>query len=117
MRYVGPYEILDRVGSLAYQLVLPPALVRIHNIFHVFQLRKCVPDPSHILEEQPIEVTENLSVEGVPLRIVDRKHQILSRRTIPYMKVQWTNHTPQKATWELEKDMRNRYPYLFDQDT
>nr|XP_027098921.1 uncharacterized protein LOC113718204 [Coffea arabica] len=97
-RYVGPYEILDKIGPLAYRLALPPALSRIHNVFHVSQLRKYVSDPSHILEDQPIEVKENLSVEEVPLRIVDRKDQVLRRRIIPYVKVQWTNHTPREAT-------------------
>ena len=116
-RYVGPYEILDRVGPLAYRLALPPALSGIHNVFHVSQLRKYVSGPSHILKDQPIEVRENLSVEEVSLRIMDRKDQILRRRTIPYVKVQWTNHIPREATWELEEDMRNRYPYLFDQGT
>ncbi|XP_071923294.1 uncharacterized protein [Coffea arabica] len=114
-RYVRPYEILDKVGPLAYRLALPPALSRIHNVFHVSQLRRYVSDPSHILEDQSVEVKENLSVEEVPLRIVDRKDQVLRRRTIPYVKVQWTNHTPREATWELEEDMQNRYPYLFDQ--
>ena len=97
-RYVGPYEILDKVGPLAYRLALPPVLSRIHNVFHVSQLRKYVSNPSHILEDQPIEVKENLSVEEVPLRIVDRKDQVLRRRIIPYVKVQWTNHTPREAT-------------------
>ncbi|XP_027152088.1 uncharacterized protein LOC113752155 [Coffea eugenioides] len=116
-RYVGPSEILDRVGPLAYRLALPPILSRIHNVFHVSQLRKYVLDPSHILEDQLVEVKKNLSVEEVPLRIVDRKDQVLRRRTIPYVKVQWTNHAPREATWELDEDMRNRYPYLFDQDS
>ena len=116
-RYMGPYEILDGVGPLAYRLALPPALSRIHNVFHVSQLRRYVSEPSHILEDQPVEVKENLSVEEVPLRIVDQKNQVLRRRTIPYVKVQWTNHTPREAMWELEEDMRNRYLYLFDQGT
>ena len=97
LRYVGPYEILDRVGPLAYRLALPPALLGIHNVFHVSQLRKYVSDSSHILEDKPIKVRENLSGEKVPLKIVDHKHQVLRRRTIPYVKVQWTNHTPREA--------------------
>ena len=79
------------------------------------QLRKYVSDPSHILGDQPIKVRENLSVDEIPLKIVDQKDQVLRIRTIPYVKVQWTNHTPQEATWKLKKDMRNRYPYLFYQ--
>ena len=112
-KYVGSYKIREKVGHLSYRLALPPTLSRIHNIFHFSQLRKYVSDSSHILEDQPIEVKENLAVEEVPLRIVDRKDQVLRRRTIPYVKVQWTNHTLLEVTWELEEDMRNGYAYLF----
>ena len=66
-RYVGPYEILERVGSIAYQLTLPPALSRLHNVFQVSMLRRYVPDPSHILSYEPLQVKENLSYEEVPI--------------------------------------------------
>ncbi|KAL6209665.1 hypothetical protein ACLB2K_020605 [Fragaria x ananassa] len=55
-RYIGPYEIIERVGSLAYRLVLPPELSRIHNVFHVSMFRKYIADPSHVLEEQRISL-------------------------------------------------------------
>ena len=92
-RYVEPYEILKKVGTLVYRLALPPTLSRVHNVFYVLQLRKYISNPSHILEDQPIEVKENLSVEEVPLRIMDHTEQVLRRRTILCVKVQWTNHT------------------------
>ena len=49
-RYIGPFEILERVGLVAYRIALPPALSKIHNVFHVSSLRKYIPDPSHILD-------------------------------------------------------------------
>ena len=55
-RNIGPYEIIERVGSLAYQLALPPELARIHNVFHVSMLRKYIADPSHVPEEQLISL-------------------------------------------------------------
>ncbi|XP_042410121.1 uncharacterized protein LOC121999515 [Zingiber officinale] len=117
-RYVGPFEILEKVGSLAYRLALPPDMSRIHNIFHVSQLRRYVADPSHILETGPFLVegnlNEELKYEEVPIRIIDTKDQELRRRTISYVKVQWSNHTEREATWEPEEKMRKHYPYLFE---
>ena len=60
-RYIGPYEIVDKVGVVAYRLRLPSELANIHDVFHVFMLRKYIFDPSHILKEQPIQLKENLT--------------------------------------------------------
>ncbi|XP_073035304.1 uncharacterized protein [Primulina eburnea] len=77
-RYVGPFEILEKVGTLAYRLALPPNMSRIHNIFHVSQLRKYISDPSHVLEAEPLMIESNLGeeleYEEVPIRIVDTKY-------------------------------------------
>ncbi|XP_042410560.1 uncharacterized protein LOC122000054 [Zingiber officinale] len=117
-RYVGPFEILEKVGSLAYRLALPPDMSRIHNVFHVSQLRRYIADPRHILEAGPLLVegnlNEELKYEEVLIRIIDTKDQVLRRRTIPYVKVQWSNHTEKEATWEPEEKMRKHYPYLFE---
>ncbi|XP_075515618.1 uncharacterized protein LOC142550272 [Primulina tabacum] len=116
-RYVGPFEILEKVGTLAYRLALPPSMSRIHNVFHVSQLGKYIPDPSHVLEAEPLMIESNLGeelkYEEVPIRIVDTKDQVLRRRIIPYVKVQWSNHTERETTWKLEEKMRDQYPYLF----
>ena len=53
-RYIGPYEIVSKVGSVAYKLKLPPELSKIHDTFHVSMLRKYISDPSHVLREQPV---------------------------------------------------------------
>ena len=66
-RYIGPYEIIERVDPLAYWLVLPPELSRIHNVFHVSMLRKYIADPSHVLQEQPISLQKDLSYEEEPV--------------------------------------------------
>ncbi|KAL3510631.1 hypothetical protein ACH5RR_030032 [Cinchona calisaya] len=112
-RFVGPFEILKRVGNLAYQLALPPELARVHNIFHVSQLRKYISDPSHVIDYQPLSSKEELVYEEVPVRIIDTKEQVLRHRSIPFVKVQWSNHSEREATWESEINMRNKYPYLF----
>ena len=72
-RYIGPFEIRARVGEVAYRLVLPPELSRIHPVFHVSMLRKYIADPSHVLQPQVVELSENLTYEEFPVAIVDRQ--------------------------------------------
>ena len=55
-RYVGPFEILERIGVVAYRLALPPSLDKVHNVFHVSMLRKCLSDPDQMVELQPLQV-------------------------------------------------------------
>ena len=114
-RYVGPFEVLDHVGEVAYRSTLPPSLAGVHNVFHVSMLRKYISDPSHIIELAPLQIREYLTYKEHPMRIVDRKDQVLRRRTIPYVKVQWSHHSEREATWELEETMRTQYTYLFEE--
>ena len=72
-RYIGPFEILDRVGATAYRLELPANLSRLHNVFHVSMLRKYLPDPSHVLSSEPVDLREDLSYIEEPVRILDMK--------------------------------------------
>ena len=112
-RYIGPFEILDRVGDLAYRLALPPALSHVHNVFHVSQLRKYIPDPSHIIDYGDIEVSSNASYAEQPVSILERRTKQLRNKSIPLVKIQWSRHGVDEATWETEEDMRTRYPSLF----
>ena len=112
-RYIGPYEIVSKVGPVAYKLKLPPELSRIHDTFHVSMLRKYIPDPSHVLREHPIQLKENLTYEETPVQIVDRKEHVLRSKVIPLVKVLWKNHESEATTWELEAQMRRQYPQLF----
>ena len=103
-RYIGPYEI-----------EVTPELSRIHDTFHVSMLRKYIPDPSHVLREQPVQLKENLTYEETPVQVVDRKEQVLRSKVIPLVKVLWRNHEREAATWESEAQMRRQYPQLFSQ--
>ena len=109
-RYIGPYEILSKVGLVAYKLKLPPELSRIHDTFHVLMLRKYIPDPSHVLREQLVQLKENLTYEEIPVQIVDHKKQVLRSKVIPLVKVLWKNHEREAATWEPEVQMCRQYP-------
>ena len=86
-RFIGPYEVIGKVGEVAYRLELPAELSRIHNVFHVSMLRKYIADPSHVLLEQPMELKENLSYEETPVQILDRRDQVLRSKVIPLVKV------------------------------
>ncbi|PKI36040.1 hypothetical protein CRG98_043564 [Punica granatum] len=106
-RYIEPYEILERIRNVAYRLALPPELSRIHNVFHVSMLRKYMPDPSHILSYQPVELNEDLTYEEEPVEILDKKEQILRTKRIQLVKALWRSHSREEATWEPEDSMRN----------
>ncbi|XP_073098870.1 uncharacterized protein [Elaeis guineensis] len=112
-RYMGPFKILDRVGEVAYKVALSPILSSVRNVFHVSMLKKNIPDPRHMVEREPLQLHEDLTYEEYPIQIIDRREQVLRHRTIPYVKVQWSNHSERKATWELESEMKERYPQLF----
>ena len=91
-RYIGPYEIIARVGPVAYRLDLPLELSKVHNVFHVSMLRKYIPDPSHVLRDQPVELKDNLTYKEQPMQIVDRREQILRNKVIPlvsFMEESW----------------------------
>ena len=105
-RFIGPYEIMSKVGPVAYRLKLPLELSRIHDTFHVSMLRKYIPDPSHTLREKPMQLKENLTYEKTPVQIVNRKEQVLRSKVIPLVKVLWKNHEREEATWEPEAQMR-----------
>ncbi|KAM6598147.1 hypothetical protein CsatA_008673 [Cannabis sativa] len=113
-RYVGPFQILDRVGSVAYRIALPPSLSGVHNVFHVSQLRKYVSDPSHVLSYETLGLQEDLSYNERPVKILDQKDRILRNKTITLVKVLWKNSVVEEATWELESDMREQYPELYE---
>ena len=114
-RYIGPYEIIERIGPLAYRLALPVELSSIHNVFHVSMLRRYRSDPSHIVHEPEIEVFETLTYVKEPVEILDRKVKKLRNKEIPIVKVKWSYHSPKEATWEVEDQMRKKYPYLFSE--
>ena len=86
-RYIGPYEIIEKIGPLAYKLALPPELARIHDVFHVSMLRRYRSDPSHIIKDSEVKISENLSYVEEPMSIVDCKVKQLRKREIPMVKV------------------------------
>jgi hypothetical protein len=113
-RFVGLFEITQRIGRLAYRIALPPDLIGTHEVFHVSMLRKYIANPDVIVKYEPLEIQEGLTYVEEPVRIVDKKEQVLCTKTIPIVKVLWRNHGVEEASWEAEYDMRSRYPHLFE---
>jgi hypothetical protein len=109
-RYIGPYEIKENYGPVAYQLKLPPHMSAIHDVFHVSQLRKCVRFPTEVLPEPELEVELDLSYQEHPVRILDQKERSTQARSIRMYKIQWSHHSEEEATWETEDFLRSRFP-------
>ena len=111
-RYIGPFEIVERIGPVACRLDFPEELSRVHNVFHISMLRKYISDPSHVLETPEIELRDDLSYEEQPVQILSREEKDLRNKTISLVKVLWRNHQVEEATWEREDQMRSQYPHL-----
>ena len=111
-RFIGPYQITRRIGPVAYEIALPPQLAKLHNVFHVSQLRKYVASPDHVLEEDDIQVREDLTMQAKPVRILDSQVKQLRGKEIRTVKVLWDEAT-EEMTWEMEDVMKGSYPHLF----
>ncbi|GJS35810.1 putative reverse transcriptase domain-containing protein [Tanacetum coccineum] len=114
-RYVGPFEIVERVGPVAYRLKLPQELSCVHDTFHVSNLKKCLAEPDVQVPLDEIEIDENLRFVEEPIEIVERDVKKLKRRRIPLVKVRWNSRQGAEYTWEHEDQFRMKYPHLFSE--
>ena len=90
-RFIGPYEVIEKVGPIAYLIALPPDLEKIHNVFHVSMLRRYRSDPSHVVSSQTIELRPDLTYEEEPVEILAQEVKELWNKGIPLVKVLWRN--------------------------
>ena len=74
-RFIGPYQILHKLGPVAYKIALPLSLSNLHSVFHVSQLRKYISDPSHVIRPETVQLKDNLTYEAVPVRILDQREK------------------------------------------
>jgi hypothetical protein len=109
-RYIGPFPILEKCGTVAYKLDLPPSLARVHDTFHVSQLKKYLKAPVDIMLPEVTPLEADLSYPKHPIKILDQKDHVTMRKTIKFFKIQWNNHTEEEATWESEDFLHSRYP-------
>ncbi|XP_021734164.1 uncharacterized protein LOC110700888 [Chenopodium quinoa] len=112
-KYIGPYEILKRVGKVAYRLALPMERSKVHDVFHVSQLRRYIPDKSHVLRHETIELDQSLTYEERPVKILDSKLRSTRNKNVKIIKLLWSNQEYEEATWEAEDEMKKKYQDLF----
>jgi hypothetical protein len=112
-RFIGPYPIIGRVGPAAYRLELLESMSDIHNVFHVFQLRKCLLVPENHIEEGAIQIQKDLHYREKPVKILDSSVRKTRNSEVRLCKVQWSREGEEEATWESEDSLRREYPYLF----
>ncbi|XP_073024300.1 uncharacterized protein [Primulina eburnea] len=113
-RFIGPFEIMKRIGPAAYQLQLPKTMSGIHNVFHVSQLRKCFTDSTPIEDPAQLTLEGDLTYVEQPVRILDQRIKELRNKQVQLVKVLWRNQNIEEATWEKEEDIRQHYPELFE---
>ena len=112
-RVIGPFEILERIGTVAYRLALLPSMSSVHEVFHVSMLRKYIPDLAHVVDWGQIEVDTDGTFEEGPVCIVDSRDQVLQRKTVRLVRVLWRHCGVEELTWEREDTMRATYSFLF----
>ncbi|GKC38717.1 putative reverse transcriptase domain-containing protein [Tanacetum coccineum] len=112
-RYVGPFKVLEKVGEVAYKLELPEELSRVHNTFHVSNLKKCYADEPLAVPLDGLHFDDKLQFVEEPIEITDREVKRLKRSRIPLVKVRWNSRRGPEFTWEREDQFRKKYPHLF----
>lgn len=112
-RYIGLFQIQQRIGEVAYQLELPPRLSDVHNVFHVSQLKKCLRVPEEQIPMDELDVNEDMTYEEYPEKILETRVRITRNKRIPMCRVQWKHHSESEATWEREEDLKAEFPHLF----
>jgi hypothetical protein len=100
-RYIGPYEVIEVCGPVAYRIQLPERFSAVHNVFHVTQLKKGMPVPENeIITEANVWIEPDFSLVEHPMKVLDQKERKTRRQTVRMYKIQWSHHTEEEATWE-----------------
>jgi len=113
-RFIGPFEILERIGEVSYRLALPPQLSHVHDVFHVSFLRGYNYHPLHVASYPFDKIQSDMSLSEEPEAILERQERVMRNKVIPFVKILWKNHPEREATWETEESMRASYPHFFE---
>jgi hypothetical protein len=109
-RNIGPFPILEKCGFVAYKLDLPPSLAGVHDIFHMSQLKKCLKPSVDVMLLKVTPLEADLSYSEHPIKVLDQKDCVMRRKTIKFLKIQWSNHSEEEATWESEDFLYSFHP-------
>ena len=99
-RFMGPFEILERVDTIECRLALTPSMSGVHEVFHVSMLRKYTPDPAHVVDWGEIEVDTDGTFEEGPVCIMDSRDQVLRCKTVRLVRVLWQHRGVEESMWE-----------------
>ncbi|GKG00639.1 hypothetical protein Tco_0302329, partial [Tanacetum coccineum] len=116
-RYVGPFKVLKKVGEVAYKLELPEELIRVHNTFHVSNLKKCHADEPLAVPLDGLILDDKLHFVEEPVEIVGREVKRLKQSQIPLVKVRWNSKRGPEFTWEREDQFKKKYLHLLTKTT
>nr|GEV42438.1 retrotransposable element Tf2 [Tanacetum cinerariifolium] len=116
-RYIGPFKILKRVGPVTYTIELPKELSNVNSTFYISNLKKSLPDESHVIPMKEIRLDDKLIFVEEPIEIRDREVKQLRQSRIPIVKVRWNSKRRPEFTWEHEDQIRAKYPHLFPNNT
>ncbi|GKF24234.1 hypothetical protein Tco_0076556 [Tanacetum coccineum] len=108
---------MEKVGSVAYKIELPQELSRVHNTFHVSNLKKCYVDEPLAVPLDGVHIDDKLQFIEEPTEIMDREVKRLNQSRIPLVKVRWNSRRGPEFTWEREDQFRKKYPHLFTKKT
>jgi hypothetical protein len=97
-RYIRPFPMIEKCGTVAYKLDLPPSLARVHDIFHMSQLKKCLKAPVDVVLLKLTLLEADLSYPEHPIKVLDQKDRVTRRKPIKFFKIQWSNHFEKEAT-------------------
>ena len=97
---------------MAYRLALPPNLSHVHDVFHVSMLRKHIGDHTPVVDYSKIILHEDATYVLIPHVILDFSTKRLRNKVVKMVKIQWSDND-NDVTWELEDDIRKKYPQLF----
>ena len=110
------FSYLSAVGAVAYQLELPQSLSAVHNVFHISQLKKWLCVPTDAIDLESLDLQPGLTYEEHPIAILDHDERRVKRGMVKFVKVQWSNHSEDEATWEREDRLRQEYPEFFSDE-
>jgi hypothetical protein len=112
-RYIGPFQILERKGEVAYQLDLHGRLSDVHNVFHISQLKKSAKEvEGKKLTLEELDVKNDLTYKEHPIKILETSQRVTQSKIIKTFKVQWSHHSEDEATWEKEDELMEDFPQL-----
>ncbi|GJZ51615.1 putative reverse transcriptase domain-containing protein [Tanacetum coccineum] len=112
-RYIRPFNILARVGPVAYMLELPEEFKGVHSSFYISNLKKCLAEGDIVVPMDKIQLDDKLHMIEEPVEIVDREVKRLQQSRIPIIKIRWNSQRSLEFTWEHEDQIKEKYPHLF----